>query len=769
MHSFSSTAIRHTSSSSQAVHEPGNILGKAKETIKHQGRDGVAIAVHALHVAFGSDHYAFREAILALTEQAPQLSPDNGIRQELIEQAGRVRSIFDVNERNAEGKAILDVAVQQNDVEFASYLLNKRRANPAHIHAASSPAMEALLGSWRLYTHYKQDKQDWSDLDLALQGGDHDQARRLLRRKKRGIYLKGAWEKALAAGQHDVLRAFLILSKPEELRELTRIKINVGRWQKDLRQDPGLIAALKQFPYQSAKRGEPENFNCSATFHSTTQKIACRHLALYQQKEQRGSEKIKFDYAKFGSLEAISANVKEDIEQINEGTLRDRASEVHLISNKKFGQFLSRQFQELEKEGKLLATKLTLVTSTNHMMNLGLMIKEKDGKKSYVVKFFDPNETTTGTRSKSNSVKAFEMQTLESYITAPSLMKDYYPEPVGMSMIYANVEGGEKENTAAPIGSSGRTALTSMDIDKIDATVMWYLMRDGFTGNLNDLADHFETVSDDKRLELLAGKNNNGVPALYIAMGWGRAEVIEPYGALMEKVPKDQRFELLAAKCNKGFPALYVAMVKGRAEVIKPYGELVRKLTPEDQHIELLAGKAGDGEPALLAAMYSGHAEVVKSYVEVVKSLFPDNPEKQADLLFAKTNGGLFMDEGKWKVLMNSRFWAAGKLLQLLASLQGENLEEPQGKNLEELRNALFDLIGRSQEEIIEALQELECLGIDVRQIRDEKGESVLHSVGQELAAQDPQKSEWSRESASVLISSLVNFGVDGNAPDFQH
>jgi len=57
--------------------------------------------------------------------------------------------------------------------------------------------------------------------------------------------------------------------------------------------------------------------------------------------------KIKFDYRKFGSVEAIADHVQPDIQKTLE-TLRVQAAATHLIDNSKFGQFLAAQFREME-------------------------------------------------------------------------------------------------------------------------------------------------------------------------------------------------------------------------------------------------------------------------------------------------------------------------------------------------------------------------------------------------------------------------------------
>lgn len=154
------------------------------------------------------------------------------------------------------------------------------------------------------------------------------------------------------------------------------------------------------------------------------------------QVEKAKDPRKKFDYnSKFGSAEKIANNVKPDVQQTYEA-LEENALEVHLIDNETLGNFLVAQFAELEKASKVPALRKMLVTSTNHVMGLTLLIKEKEGKTSYVVQFFDPNETTSGTRSKMSSAKEFEAQTLRSYVTNEINLHSCYPESEGKSVIF---------------------------------------------------------------------------------------------------------------------------------------------------------------------------------------------------------------------------------------------------------------------------------------------------------------------------------------------
>lgn len=627
---FSSvTAARHAHDPSSIPQEPATqSIDKAKAAI---GRGDVQSAVGGLLADLGGNQHALHDAILNLLG-----SSSSGIRQDLIAQARSRHPHFDLHARGKEGKTALDLAVRHDDLGLAHYLLNQG-ANPERTDTAVSAGMRALLTSWRrqtlLYAHHnEQDRQGWTDLDRALQAGRHDEARALLKEEMAGGSAQQAWKTAMAGGRRDILRALLVVGTPEELRALTRQQFAMGKWLAELREDAGLSAVLKEFPYQSAKRGWPKFFNGQATFDNTMEKILCRYLSAYQQEQQARDPHIKFDYGKFRSPREIANNVTADIKKTCKA-LKAQASETHLIDNTRFGQFLADQFAAMENKHQ--PTRLMLVESTNHMMNLGLRIKHQDGKPFYVVKFFDPNVTTTGTRSKAGSVQAFEMQTIASYLAEEEWAGLYYPEARGWSMIYVRPEGDAQAGTAISCGSSaGRTLNTCIEAKDIDATVVWHLMDGGFTENLRQLQSHLNTLPEDRRIELLAAKDGKGFPALYMSMQEGHTEAVKVYGELLASIPEERRVELLAAKDDSGFPALCMGMWMEHVEAVKTYGELLA-LIPEDQRVALIAAKDPLGHPALYMAMEHGHVAAIKAYAALLASI----PEDRRIALIEGKNG----------------------------------------------------------------------------------------------------------------------------------
>ena len=706
----SAAAACRTSSSSSASQESArqDVINQARDAVGHENIIG---AISILRAKLGYDQHTFHNAVLSLLD-----SSSSHHRKELVKEILRQYPYFDLNVHGREGRTALDLAVRDDDHEFARYLLGKGGKPEKVFIASASDGMKALITAWRrttqLYAHFNnRNSLGLTPLDQALRAGDFQRGREHLDGEmKDGKSVHDIWNKALADRKKDVLRALLIAGKPEELRELMFVKPNVGEWQKALRDDPGLSAVLKEFPYQSAKRGRPENFNGRAIFAGNRQQliISCVHLATYHLMEQMLKPRRKFDYRKFGSPEEIARNVKLDIEQ----TCREfkaQASEGHIVDNAKFGQFLVKQFEAIERESD--RPRKMLLQSSNHMMNLILMIKEEQGKKSYVVEFYNPSETKTSTRRKTDSLQKFETQLLEDYLRGGvAAIRIYYPETEGTSnkgksMIFVQPEGAAQTgNASSSIPGVGRTLAASLDPKDVDSSVIWHLMYSGFDGSLKRLRDYFYTLSEDQRIELLSRKyGSTSAPALLAGMQEGHANAIRCYGELLESIPLEQRIELLVAKNKQGTPALFIAMLVGKAEAIRAYGELLASIFAEhnesrpvkrqkidlnelsslmvdnEQFIDLLAAKNADHIPALFIVMMQGTIETFDAYAELLK---PVSPDRKAELLLAKNSEGPYKGRHGLEIAIHLRkFEMAERCISMLNQI-APNLSENKRKEL---------------------------------------------------------------------------------------
>ncbi len=354
---------------------------------------------------------------------------------------------------------------------------------------------------------------------------------------------------------------------------------------------------------------------------------------MHQQEVQASNLQIKFDYGQFQDPATIADQVKPDTET-KYLALKAQATETHLIANQQFGRFLVAQFNAMAAENK--ATRQILVLSTNHAMNLSLRIKNKNGMKSYVARFFDPNRTTGSVRSKVGSLKTMETQELGSYLDGHHLLKEYYPESNAASMMYIRPPVQERQTRSLRVVDN-RMLTSCIKDSEINAATMLHLLDGGFADDLRRLRNEIARRPEAERIELLATKTADGTPGLFVALQDDHADTIKAYGELLEHVPEKDRAELLAAKRADGIPGLAMALYRGNADVVEAYGVALQQV-PEKDRAGLLAAKNTDGTPGLFMALLAGKADAIKAYGALLRHV-PE--EDRAELLAAKTADGI--------------------------------------------------------------------------------------------------------------------------------
>lgn len=582
------------------------------------------------------------EALPALLAHACQSFSPLSIKQALTGHPG-----FDPNAPGSEGKRAIDLAIQYDDMAFAGHLL-KNGADPELARQPPSQFMREMLDFFRrknkLYPPGMRAETEFDRaLQEALQEGRHNDAWTLLNREQEGDSPAKAWLNAVKDKRRDILRAMLLLESAGTLKALAGPQHGAPLQEALALKDKGLNDVIKEYPYFSPKRGEPKWLNGQAKFSGTGEAIECRHLVAYQQEVQAVDDAIKFDHDDLKDAATIATHVKPDVQAKYE-KLKAQAAETHLFPNEKFGQFMAGQFEAMERQGP--ATRLVLVQSTSHSMNLGLRIKHKGGRKFYVAKFFDPNRTTSSTHNRASSLKTFETQELRAYIDENLPLQRYYGKEEFISMAFvrpnAKVTGNEE---AVPQSAHAGRRLTSNQC-AITPAVVWHLLSNGFAGELRQLKEEINKLPLKERIELLAAKDFRGVPGLYKALQAGHAEVIKVYGELLQDLPPKERLALLDIKNLEGVPGLHMALCKGHAEAIEAYGELLQDIPPEER-VALVVAKDREGTSGLYMALQEGHAKAVKAYGKLLQGLSPD---ALPALLAAKDRNGL-----------SSLFWALQK------------------------------------------------------------------------------------------------------------
>ncbi len=407
-------------------------------------------------------------------------------------------------------------------------------------------------------------------------------------------------------------------------------------------------------PYPSDKRSNQTfNLNGQATLEGSSERIVCRHLATAILDEIHPVTH-KISYENFNSAEKIAQHIKSDIET-RYVHIKRRATEVHLIKNANWGQFIASQFEEMDRQG--IPIKKMLMQSSNHGMAVWLRIKIKDGKKWYVIHFYDPNSTTTHTRAKAYDLANVKNWVLGAFIDVNGEQRKqfYYPETQAVSLIYIVPEADElsSENVQhkqhnQPILPVDRK-LTRYDVNW-DAITIYHLMIGGFAGTLKEVALQSNTLaqSGTDLLTLLNAKCANGTPGLFMALQEGHANAIRAYGELLTTagISSSDLLTLLSAKGADGTPGLSMALQDGHADAIRAYGELLTTAgISSSDLLTLLSAKRADGIPGLYFALKNRHADAMRVYGELLTAAGISGPDLLTLLSAKGANGapGLYM------------------------------------------------------------------------------------------------------------------------------
>ncbi len=530
---------------------------------------------------------------------------------------------------------------------------------------------------------------DETRLDDALRNGLNSRARKkatkLLSEKNCGKSIEQVWNESVTNHQKDIQRAILLLKADQSPCFRLEEKAAVT--------DRRIAKLMKEIPYYSPKRSELHQFNGAVCFDSSEENIVCRHLATHQQLQQKLNNDLKFDYAQFADTNAIRANVPFEIDKTIEHLLV-QATETHLFHNRDFGKLLVKQFMKMKTENE--TNRLILLSSINHMMNLTLKIKEKDGKPYYVATLFDPNITTSHIRVASDNMSTFEALALKNFIKSKYHYNWYY-QAKEISLIFVHPK--KKTTSFSAQAVNNRTLTSSIEDKDIDATAIHFILANGFAGELRRLKRIIENRPKSEILRLLFSRNYAGFPGLFVALQDGHANTIKAFSELLKLVPCRERAELVAAKFTDGTPGLLMALLRGHAEAVKNFSELL-KLVPLRKRAGLVAAKSTDGTPGLFESLLNGHAEAVKAFGKLL-ILVP--PDARAELIAAKNAEGF---PGLLMALQNGHAEAVKAFGELLILVPPDARAELISAKLEG-HPGLFEALLNGHAETVKAFGEL--------------------------------------------------------------
>ena len=215
----------------------------------------------------------------------------------------------------------------------------------------------------------------------------------------------------------------------------------------------------------------------------------------------------KFNYhEEFGSVKKIEKSVQTYTEQRYFLRMADNP-EVHVVSNAKFGEFISGQFTAMEDAGE--NKKTLFLASHNHGMSLGLCIKEKNGQPCYVTKFYDPNQTTAHARSAAGHLNTIETKSIDDFLSSKSYARSYFPIGHGSTAVFVALPVGMSAEALSENTSGVERKLASRSAEP-DVSTLHHLAQWGFGADLRNMVPEFNALPDKQKMHCLPPKCTAG-------------------------------------------------------------------------------------------------------------------------------------------------------------------------------------------------------------------------------------------------------------------
>ncbi len=376
--------------------------------------------------------------------------------------------------------------------------------------------------------------------------------------------------------------------------------------------------------------------NGQVTFRDSAEPIMCRHLAIDHARrmwEHRrlppppgGGARPRLDYKALSATEPLQAVMPTDLEaRFDDFTRRSR--ENHLVAVPRWDDFLRSQLSAI-KPGQ---DRQFLVLSYNHVMHLELQVKPRPGDArdtDWVVTFYDPNRTATHRRVVLDP-SPDRPCTLVSLLPTEQRLADYFgSDPTqGVALLMRAADDTFDSHNPVSGEAQARPLRTDCAGDLCSAQELFLRLMFGLHAGLiprlhTTLGD--SRISSSDLLALLQAKDEDGTPALFMALQQGHEEAAHVVlGAALQaaaagRIAPPGLRTLLQAQDKDGNPALFMALQNGHAPAAKVLLDAALQAADRgyiDSHVllDLLVPESEDGTPALCVALQNGHADTAKA------------------------------------------------------------------------------------------------------------------------------------------------------------
>ncbi|WP_092411529.1 ShET2/EspL2 family type III secretion system effector toxin [Candidatus Ichthyocystis sparus] len=156
------------------------------------------------------------------------------------------------------------------------------------------------------------------------------------------------------------------------------------------------------------------------------------------------------------------------------------------------------------------------------------------------------------------------------------------------------------------------------------------------------------------RREIFCIRDSNGLPALYRLMIHNNPQSLTTYDCFLRSLSYDERIDLLpgilTSKNDNGDPALFIAMQEGHSDCIAAYGVLIESqlttirdlMSPDDFAnlvLDIVSAKRSDGISALIMGMYDNRVSAMEAYSGLLDKILlllngTISADKLADIIY---------------------------------------------------------------------------------------------------------------------------------------
>ncbi|TWG80219.1 hypothetical protein L602_005400000070 [Cupriavidus gilardii J11] len=354
---------------------------------------------------------------------------------------------------------------------------------------------------------------------------------------------------------------------------------------------------------------------------SPDKRIRCLHLSMYWVGLFLDGLPKGPDYSKVASEEALRQNVPRSIEYRMYRNAMQRCK-LRVVMMEDWGKVFADLFEELAHRGEEATT--LLISTTDHVMAVGLRVHRKPKRTVYSIAFYEPHFTASHVEIHFDSIGPVRALAARDF-TATAC--DYWPRPTGEpvpdnvdAMLMAELDRpmlDDLRHLAGTLATEPRPL--HGDLPKPTADALWYLLFHACNDAVRALAPALRQLPDGERVRRLS--SHRATQPFYDVLLKGHPSTVPAFGELIADLPVQHRAALLRSTSRTGFAAFAGALWYGRSDMVAPFWSLVKSIMPPDWHFPILAASLPDGSSTIHAIFARGHHRAVQAFAAIADDM----------------------------------------------------------------------------------------------------------------------------------------------------